>query len=199
MNLTRHPALLPLLGWFCMLAAAVAVAQKADVPSAEARLESEKLYMRMHEVLGHPRCVNCHPKDDTPRQGSAGRVHVPPIARGPKGEGPAGLQCAACHQEKNDAASGVPGAPHWQLAPRSMAWQGLSAGELCRALVDRSRNGNRSIEATVKHLTSDALVAWGWAPGNDPSGNPREPVPVARDEFAKTVQAWARLGAACPR
>ena len=172
----------------------------AQAPQAEAgRREAEQLYLQMHKVLGHPRCVNCHPRDDTPRQGEGARIHVPPIARGPKGDGPAGLQCNSCHQDKNDAASGVPGAPHWHLAPRSMAWQGLSAGELCRALLDRKKNGNRSVEATVKHLTEDALVAWGWNPGTDAAGRARDPVPMSREEFNKTVQAWARLGAACPK
>jgi cytochrome c553 len=165
----------------------------------DARRESEQLYLQMHKVLSHPRCVNCHPKDDTPKQGEAARVHVPPMTRGPQSHGPAGLQCGACHQEQNNAASGVPGAPLWHLAPRSMAWRGLSAGELCRALIDRKKNGNRSIEATVKHLSEDALVAWAWHPGTDASGKAREPVPVPREEFIKTVQAWAKLGAVCPK
>jgi hypothetical protein len=168
-------------------------------PSGSAREESEQLYLSMHKVLSHPRCVNCHPREDSPKQGELSRIHVPPIARGPKNEGPAGLQCDACHQERNNAASGVPGAPHWHLAPRSMAWEGLTPGELCRALLDPKKNGKRKLEATVKHLTSDELVAWGWSPGTDASGKTREAVPMSKDEFVKTVNAWAKLGAACPK
>lgn len=194
MNACHRASWFPPLILCCALLAPAAAA-----PAADTKREGELLYLQMHKVLSHPRCVNCHPKDDTPKQGEAARVHVPPMTRGPQSHGPAGLQCGACHQEQNNAASGVPGAPHWHLAPRSMAWQGLSAGELCRALTDRKRNGNRSIEATVKHLSEDSLVAWAWNPGTDASGKAREPVPVPREEFIKTVQAWAKLGAVCPK
>src|SRR5687768_7582662 len=194
MNTRRRASwVLPLLTC-CALQLQAVAAQAADT-----RRESEQHYLQMHKVLSHPRCVNCHPKDDSPRQGEQARIHVPPIVRGEQGKGPAGLECSACHQEQNNAASGVPGAPHWHLAPGSMAWEGLSAGELCRALIDRKKNGNRSVEATVKHLTEDALVAWGWNPGTDASGTAREPVPVTRAEFDRSVRAWAGLGAACPR
>ncbi len=166
-------------------------------PSAQTA-ESVRLYMQMHQVLSHPRCVNCHPKDDTPKQGLDQHVHVPPITRGPQDRGPVGIACAACHTEANYDPGRVPGAPNWHLAPLSMAWEGKSAPELCRALTDRSRNGNRDINATVKHLIEDKLVAWGWAPGIDLNGQPRVPVPMAKDEFDRIVVAWARSGAACP-
>lgn len=194
MNAHRRASWITPLALCCTFQLAATTAQGAD-----ARREGEQLYLQMHKVLGHPRCVNCHPKGDTPRQGEQARLHVPPIARGPHGMGPAGLQCSACHQDSNNAASGVPGAPHWQLAPRSMAWENLSPGELCRALLDRKKNGNRSLDATVKHLTADELVAWGWNPGADASGKLREPVPVPKEEFVRIVNAWAKLGAACPK
>jgi hypothetical protein len=166
---------------------------------AEARGESEQLYMRMHQVLTHPRCLNCHPKGDSPKQGELRRIHMPPITRGPADNGPLGLQCAACHQTRNYAASGVPGAPNWHLAPLAMAWEDKTPGELCRLLLDKSKNGNRDLSATVKHLTEDELVAWGWEPGTDNSGNARAPVPIPKPEFNRIVREWARLGAACPK
>ena len=110
--------------------------------------ESVRLYMQMHTVLSHPRCVNCHPRDDTPKQGLDQHVHSPPISRGPHDRGPLGLPCSACHTDANYDPGGVPGAPNWHLAPASMAWEGKSAGELCRALTDRSKNGNRNLQAT---------------------------------------------------
>lgn len=197
MTIRRRSLWLVLPPIYLLLGAVAASAQSP--PAQDARTAGEQLYLQMHQVLSHQRCVNCHPRDDVPRQTDAARVHVPPIARGAKGEGPAGLQCNACHQEANNAASGVPGAPHWHLAPRSMGWQGLSAGELCRALVDRKRNGNRSVEAIVQHLTSDPLVLWGWAPGTDASGNPRTAVPIAKPQFDQIVRDWAKLGAVCPK
>lgn len=175
-------------------------AQRADAPSSmdAKRQESAQLYLQMHRVLSHPRCLNCHPKGDSPRQGAFERLHMPAITRGPQGRGPGAMQCSSCHQERNNSASGVPGAPNWHLAPLSMGWEGLAPGTLCRALLDRKRNGNRSVEATVQHLTTDELVAWAWKPGTGPDGKPREPVPVPREEFIKLVHAWASLGAACP-
>lgn len=160
--------------------------------------ESVRLFMQMHTVLGHPRCVNCHPRDDTPKQGIDQHVHSPPITRGANGFGPPGLSCAACHTDANFDPGRVPGAPGWHLAPASMAWEGKSAGDLCRAMTDRSKNGNRDLQATVRHLTDDKLVAWGWAPGIDVYGNPRQPVPLPKAEFNRVVVAWAKSGGVCP-
>jgi mono/diheme cytochrome c family protein len=167
-------------------------------PAIASAQEGEQLFLEMYKVLAHPRCVNCHPVGDSPKQGLS-RVHTPPVARGPKGEGVAGLQCSACHQASNNAASGVPGAPRWHLAPRSMAWESLSAPQLCRALLDRKKNGNQDRAAVVKHLTEDELVAWGWNPGKDASGNEREPVPISRERFSEIVHAWSKAGAPCPK
>lgn len=160
--------------------------------------ESIALYMQMHAVLSHPRCVNCHPRDDIPKQGLDQHAHNPPMTRGPNDHGPLGLSCAACHTDANYDPGRVPGAPNWHLAPAAMAWEGKSAGELCRAITDRSKNGNRDLQATVKHLTEDKLVAWGWEPGIDVYGKPREPVPVPKAEFNRIVRAWAKAGGACP-
>jgi hypothetical protein len=160
--------------------------------------ESLRLYSEMHTVLSHPRCVNCHPKDDTPKQGMDSHVHVPPMTRGPDNNGPLGLPCKACHNEANYDVARMPGAPNWHLAPASMAWEGKSAGELCRSMTDPAKNGNRTLAATVKHLTEDKLVAWGWEPGVDVYGNPRQAVPMSKEQFNKTVIAWAKAGAACP-
>lgn len=164
-----------------------------------ARSEGEALFMEIHRVLTHPRCLNCHPKGDSPKQGIVRQIHVPPITRGPRDHGPPGLQCAACHQTKNYAASGVPGAPGWHLAPLSQAWEGKTPGEICRSIQNRRTNGNKSLAEIVKHLTEDELVAWGWAPGKDNSGNEREPVPIAKPEFNRIVHAWAKMGAVCPQ
>lgn len=160
---------------------------------------SEQLFADMYRVLSHPRCVNCHPKGDSPRQGLDAHVHSPPVARGAQDKGVAGLQCAACHRTANYRASGVPGAPNWHLAPASMAWEQLSPGELCRSMLDKSRNGNKDVKQIVHHLTRDELVAWGWSPGVDADGKAREPVPIARAEFNRIVTAWADAGARCPQ
>jgi hypothetical protein len=183
--------------------ASAGLAQSPSGPTSAATqssttAESIRLYMQMYAVLSHPRCVNCHPRDDTPKQGLDQHIHSPPITRGPQDHGPLGLSCAACHTGANFDVARVPGAPDWHLAPASMAWEGKSAGELCRLLVDRSKNGNRDLQATVKHLTEDKLVAWGWEPGISVNGKRREVVPVPKAEFNGVVTAWAKSGGACP-
>ena len=167
--------------------------------AAETATDSASLFMQMHRVLVHPRCLNCHPKGDSPKQGTEARLHVPPMTRGSNDNGPAGMHCNACHQSANFAASGVPGAPGWHVAPLPMAWEDKTAGEICRQILDRRRNGNKTLAQIVEHLTADKLVAWGWEPGVDVTGRPREPVPIAKPEFNRIVRAWASSGAACPQ
>src|SRR5712671_430755 len=181
-----------------LFAAPAAPQAPAPTMSAETKREGARLYLQIHQVLTHPRCLNCHPKGDSPRQGVERRIHTPPITRGPHDNGPPGLQCATCHRQANYAASGVPGAPNWHLAPLAMAWEDKTPGELCRALLDQRTNGKRDLKATVRHLTQDKLVAWGWEPGSDIDRRQREPVPIAKAEFNRIVNAWAKGGAACP-
>lgn len=196
---------MPIIVW--AMSASIAPAQTSTsqlapqtVASADATrmAESIQFYKQMHAVLSHPRCVNCHPRDDSPKQGLDGHVHSPPITRGPENSGPAGLPCKACHNDANYDAARMPGAPNWHLAPLSMAWEGKSEGELCRALTDRTKNGNRDVNAIAKHLTEDKLVAWGWQPGIDVYGKAREPVPLPKAEFDRVVAAWVKSGGACP-
>jgi hypothetical protein len=171
----------------------------SQVVAAESKSESEALFMQMHSVLTHPRCLNCHPKGDSPKQGDQARLHVPSMTRGPRDNGPAGMHCDTCHQKANFPASGVPGAPTWHLAPLSMAWENKTPGEICRQMLDRRRNGNKSLAQIVHHLTEDALVAWGWSPGVDVTGKARDPVPIAKPEFNRIVHAWAKSGASGPK
>ena len=169
------------------------------VYAADSTTDSAQLFMQMHTVLTHPRCLNCHPKGDSPKQGNEARLHVPPMTRGPHDDGPPGMHCGTCHQTANFAPSGVPGAPTWHLAPQSMAWEGRTAGEICRQMLDRKRNGGKTLAQIVEHLTEDKLVAWGWEPGVDVNRRAREPVPIPKPEFNRIVRAWAASGAACPK
>ena len=52
----------------------------------------------------------------------------------------------------------------------------------------RRRNGNKTLDQIVAHLTEDKLVAWGWDPGVDVSGRAREPVPIPKAEFNNIVR-----------
>ena len=178
-----------LLGGALVLFSASAAGAQTDAAKRE---ESERAFARIAEVLRHPRCMNCHPVGDSPRQTDDRHLHRMLVARGPDDRGTPAMRCATCHQTVNTADGRVPGAPHWHLAPRRMGWEGLSDGELCRALKDPKRNGGRSIPALVQHMTSDALVQWAWNPGL------RSLPPLSQHEFHEIVKGWAASGAACP-
>lgn len=194
------PLRAPILALTACLLAALAGAEPDSAlrpPSDFAAIEdaserSQALFLEAARVLTHPRCVNCHPSGDRPNQG-AGEPHQPPVVRGPSGHGDVGMRCATCHQQENVDAAQVPGAPHWHLAPRSMAWEGLSAGEICEQLKDRTRNGGRDVSAIVAHMTQDPLVLWAWDPGES-----REPAPGTPASFGRLIRAWADDGAVCP-
>lgn len=143
-------------------------------------------------VLRHPRCMNCHPAGDFPRQGDDRHRHQQLVMRGAADSGVSTLQCAACHQTKNSDDGKVPGAPKWHLAPLSMAWENLNDPQLCAALKDTAKNGNRSVEALVDHMTADPLVQWAWAPGA------RVPPALPQADFHAAVRRWAAAGAPCP-
>jgi len=127
---------------------------------------SAALFTEAGKVLTSPRCVNCHPAGDRPLQGETQRLHQPPVARRPDGFGTASMRCASCHQSANFDAAGMPGNPHWHLAPREMAWQGKTAGEICAQIKDPARNGGRSLQEILTHMATDTLVGWAGRPAS---------------------------------
>lgn len=151
------------------------------------------MFVESGKVLTHPRCVNCHPEGESPLQGEDGRLHQPPVVRGRGGIGVTGMRCRTCHMAENYDPGRVPGAPHWLLAPESMAWEDLTLNEICEQIKDPERNGGRSLEDIVEHVTEDALVGWGWEPGAD-----RQPAPGTQALFAALIRGWAALGGPCP-
>ncbi len=107
------------------------------------------------------------------------------------------MKCGACHQLANlPGANMPPGAPNWHLPPPNMrmVFVRKTPGELCSQLRDPSRNGRKTIDQIIEHVTSDKLVMWGWNPGEG-----RTTPPLSHAEFAAKMQEWARNGAACPR
>ena len=154
---------------------------------------SAAIFTELGKVLTHPRCVNCHPAGDRPRQGDQGRLHQPPVERGPDGHGLAAMRCSSCHQQSNFDPARMPGHPHWQLAPREMAWEGKTLAEICAQIKDPARNGGRSLEELVHHIGTDGLVGWAWAPGYG-----RRPAPGTQEQAGSLAEAWVKSGAACP-
>ena len=152
----------------------------------------------MMRVLTHKRCVNCHPSGEHPRQGEDSHYHNFGVTRGADNHGAVALRCQTCHQAENNNFSGVPGAPEWSLAPLSMKWEGLSRVEIAQSMLDPARNGGRTLDEIVEHLTEHELVLWAWEPGIDASGRPREVPPVPKEEYIQAVKEWAEAGALIP-
>lgn len=169
------------------------LAPDAFASIADPAERSQALFLEASRVLRHPRCLNCHPSDDSPRQRD-GELHDPPVARGDADRGVPGLACASCHQDHNLDHARVPGAPGWHLAPRSMAWAGRAPAALCAQIKDPARNGGKTLAQIAEHAAHDPILAWGWAPGAD-----RAPAPGSQAQFAALIAAWIDTGAACPR
>ena len=166
---------------------------------SDLRARSVALFREAGRVLTHPRCVNCHPVSDRPLQGNAGRPHQPAVFATGSGMGSASMPCSSCHGQSNFTLIGTRvgsmlGNPKWHLAPREMAWEGMSLGAICRQIKDTNRNGGRTLAGLTDHSAHDELVAWGWNPGQG-----REPAPGTQELFGLLVKAWVESGAECPR
>ncbi|MEX0288182.1 MAG: hypothetical protein AB3N14_03655 [Flavobacteriaceae bacterium] len=164
----------------------------------EQNAASTEAFDKMMDVLTHPRCVNCHPSDNIPKQGLDAHPHYFGMARGANNFGFQATNCASCHQSENNNYSGVPGAPEWSLAPAAMRWEGLSRVEIARSMMDPERNGGRTAEETLHHLTEHELVLWAWEPGLDAEGVPREPPPVSKEDYIAAVKKWFEEGHIIP-
>ena len=144
-------------------------------------------------VLTSPRCINCHPTGDRPRQRDEQIFHLFNVTRGEDNHGGPVQTCDTCHHEENNEYSNVPGAPHWGLAPKSMGWFGLTDAEIATVLLDPEMNGGRSHEDLLHHMSEDALVLWAWDPGEG-----RTTPPVSHDEFVAALEVWLAAGAPIP-
>ncbi|MDF1696147.1 MAG: hypothetical protein P1U56_09960 [Saprospiraceae bacterium] len=160
---------------------------------------SNEAFDKMMQVLMHQRCVNCHPAGDVPIKGEDSHVtRSLGISGGEKGHGLKSINCQTCHTDENNDFSGVPGAPHWALAPKSMAWEGKTRVEIATQMMDPKLNGGRSAKEIMEHLTEHELVLWAWDPGVDAEGTPRETPPVSKDEYIAAVKEWINKGAIIP-
>jgi hypothetical protein len=165
---------------------------RAATPPAD-QAASLAAWDQVRSVLQNPRCLNCH-QLNSPLQGDDRRVHIPRIVRGPDNHGVGAMRCGNCHNDVgNNPTSETPGGLHWQLAPVSMLWQGLSSADLCRAVKDPKLNGNRDGEALIKHMEDEPLVLYGWHPGKG-----REPVPIPHEKVVEYMKIWVAGGMACP-
>jgi alcohol dehydrogenase (cytochrome c) len=165
---------------------------------------------------------------DYPRQGDDRHPHYYAVVRGDSfnlptaenpnvivqpGMGPPYERCTFCHGTTNDPVTGIPGttnpngpeptAPFWALAPTSMAWESspgvpLNGAQLCAALLDMTKNGNRTPAELLEHITNEPLVAWAFAPGIGQNGKPRTTPPIPHEQLIQWFQIWINEGTPCP-
>jgi len=177
-----------------------AAVPRADAATALSLQEKDaaarESFLAAYTVFMHARCMNCHPAGEIPLQGDDGRPHAMNPVRGKDGKGKYAMKCTNCHQDHNTPGENMPpGSPVWHLPPADMkmVFEGKSAGELCRQLKDPKLNGGKTLEQMFEHVSKDALVAWGWDPGQG-----RSKPPLSHEEFARKIREWIDNGAACP-
>ena len=73
-----------------------------------------------------------------------------------------------------------------------MVFQGKSAHELAKQLVNLKQNGNKNIKQLLEHA-DDGLVLSGWKPAQGHSMPP-----MSHSEFKKAWITWIKTGAYAP-
>lgn len=187
-----------------LIAAGTSAFKKEGVPIKKIKLgtinrdsiESVKAFETVYKTLMSPRCMNCHPAGDIPLQGDDSHLHTMGPKRGVDGKGVYAMKCSNCHQDTNTPGLHTPpGNPDWHLPPAAMkmVFQGKSAHELAKQLVDKKKNGNKDIKKLIEHA-DDGLVLAGWNPGEG-----RTLPPVSHAEFKKAWLTWIKKGAYAPK
>ncbi|MGC2202032.1 MAG: hypothetical protein WA633_18090, partial [Stellaceae bacterium] len=163
---------------------------------------------------------------DYPRQGDDRHPHYYTVLRGDVVEFPTAEKtgtvyigtgtdfehCTFCHGSKNDPVTGIPGTtnpdinpgqPFWAMAPASMAWESepgvpLTGVQLCASLLDITKNGNRTPDQLLHHITTEPLVLWSFNPGTRPNGEERTKPPLSHAEFVQAFKQWIKESTPCP-
>ena len=135
-------------------------------------------------------------QETTQALGDDSHLHAQNVQRGEGRKGKYALKCANCHQETNLPGENMPpGNLNWHVPKKDMSlvFQGKSPRELADQLKDPKRNGGKTLEQLLEHVTHDKLVLWGWEPGEG-----RTKPPLSHAEFAKRFCEWVEKGATSP-
>ncbi len=172
------------------------ISNESAAPPEKDSVASAKAFLKVYKVLMSPRCLNCHPSGDVPLQGDDSHLHTMLPRRGKDGKGLYAMKCTNCHQPENSPGpNSPPGNPTWHLPPSDMkmVFEGKTAHQLAKQLVDPKRNGNKNMKKLLEHV-SDDLVVWGWQPGE---GRTKPPLPY--EEFKAEWIKWIETGAYAPK
>jgi hypothetical protein len=165
-----------------------AVSDFDEIQDSKAR--SAALFAEAGKVLQHPRCLNCHPKGDSPTQRNDMTLHRPLVVRGAHGWGAGNaMTCVACHSWLSRPTGGSFDDIRWRVAPASMAWQGLTLPQICAQLKDR--RGKSDTTKMLQHSAEDKVVGMVWKFG------PASP-PGTQKGFGELMKAWVATGSHCP-
>lgn len=160
---------------------------------------------KIHTVLTHPRCLNCHVgADNVPRWGTKAapdRIHGMAINAGISRIGAETLSCKTCHQNSTRPNTVPHAAPHtgmdWRLAPVEFQWTDRKSAEICAQMRDPARNGGRDAAGLIEHIRHDAevigFIAWSFAPGAG-----RDPAPGSLQAHLEDMAVWTAAGMPCP-
>jgi hypothetical protein len=74
-----------------------------------------------------------------------------------------------------------------------LVFEGKSPSELARQFLDPKKNGGKTLEELIQHVTQDSLIIGCWEPGDG-----RTKPPVSHSEFARRFREWVEKGAAVP-
>lgn len=164
-------------------------------PIKKDSVTSVAAFKQVYKVLMSPRCVNCHPIGDVPLQGDNSVLHTMQPKRGKDGKGVYAMKCTNCHQPSNSPGLHTPpGNSEWHLPPADMkmVFQGKTAHELAKQLVNPELNGHKDLQKLIAHA-DDGLVKAGWNPGKG-----RTLPPISHAEFKKAWITWLKTGAYAP-
>jgi hypothetical protein len=157
---------------------------------------SVKAFNQVYTVLMSARCMNCHPSGDIPLQGEDSHLHTMLPMRGVDGKGVYAMKCSNCHQPTNTPGLHTPpGNPDWHLPPADMkmVFEGKTAHQLAKQLVDPKQNGNKDLKKLIEHADDDLVLA-GWNPGEG-----RKLPPMSHAAFKKAWVTWLTTGAFAPK
>lgn len=170
------------------------------------RQEGLAAWRRIHAVVSHPRCVNCHTGESNRPMWSGPEFDKPQphgmnIHAGESRIGAETLLCQACHVTSTRPNDTPHAPPHvgieWQLAPVEFVWFDRSEREICSQLRNPNRNGGRTGGDLVEHIIHDAelkaFITWAFDPGGG-----REPAPGSLQEHLDDTVTWVAAGMPCP-
>jgi len=169
------------------------------------REQGLEAWERIHAVVSHPRCANCHTDDrNLPRWSGPEFAKTMPhgmnIQAGESRIGAETLPCQTCHATSIRPNLTPHAAPHagleWQLAPVEFLWVGVAGPDICEQIRDPERNGGRDGEGLVEHILHDAsvrgFITWGFDPGAG-----REPAPGGLQAHLDDTLEWVAAGMPC--